>query len=557
MGGLLDTILQLLGSLGDVLLGLLMTYWPILAAIAAVMAAACWGLSRLTKLYARWRNADGFWSVQPRYLFNALSALLANKIIREMYEPSDQNLTDLEPGQKPGRKIAWLHAYPQAIKSTIKFNRSKTRGGKKRLDASRQICELCEWIEVMDLPDFVLFAGAKEEHFVVSLRYNGEKTQAEMEALSKIIEKVLSAQSVELLHTKNTSAISFTVHLTEPENPLVDHGKDHTWLDENPSTTPKSLPVAITGDGTQAWNFPTHHTVCLAMTGGGKASVMHSMIRQYGRFVVDGSVVLHGADGKKWEMRPYAKVPGLFPEGQVAFETEQVAEMIFNLKDMMEQRARDMDVDLVNMKAGTTVSASREHPWHILIIDELWDILDEMGLKHPAYQALNSIARKGRALGFFIIAFTQTVELSEIGNLRKNFVNKIAGRQDSDGFNDYMLGKDAAARGFDTTAIPESNEANGNKYAGMFFVKGESGEPQLVRFAYNHGDEVLRYTVEIQKQIEAKRGGKTAQESIAPDELDHFPDEGGFGFSKNDEEEVPELEVLSIDDFDEPLPGMI
>jgi len=543
MSGLLGALGDLVRLLIDLTLTLLATFWPWLVALVAIVGLACWGLSQLSKLHARWRNAAGILALQPRYLFNALAALLANKILREMYEPSDQHLVDLAEGERPGAKLAWLHAYPQAIRSTIKFNRSKTRGGKKKLAASRQVRELAEWIEVTDLPDFVLFAGAKEEHFAVSLRYNGEKTQAEMEALAKIIEKVLSAKSVEMLNTKNTSAITFAVHLTEPENPLVDHGKDHTWLDENPAKSPKSLPVAITGDGTQSWNFPTHHTVCLALTGGGKASVMHSMVRQYGRFVVDGSVVLHGADGKKWEMRPYAKVPGLFKE--VAFETNEIAEMIFELKEQMERRARAMDVDLINMKAGTTVSATKEHPWHIIIIDELWDILEEMGLKHPAYQALNSIARKGRALGFFIVAFTQTVELSEIGNLRKNFVNKIAGRQDSKGFNAYMLGDDAADRGFDTTAIPESNEANGNKYAGIFFVKGEGGEPQLVRFAYNHGDEVLKYTVEIAKALAAKQGGQSDA-----GELDNFEEEGDFAITDEDED-VPELETFVLNDFDE------
>ena len=78
MNELLDALLQLLGGLGDVLLGLLATYWPILAAMAVAVVAVCWGIAQLSKLYARWRNANGHGSIQPRYLFNALSALRAN-----------------------------------------------------------------------------------------------------------------------------------------------------------------------------------------------------------------------------------------------------------------------------------------------------------------------------------------------------------------------------------------------------------------------------------------------------------------------------------------------
>lgn len=543
MSELLDTLFQSLTPLGDFVLGLLATYWPILAAIAVAIVAACWGLSQLSKLYARWRNADGLWTLQPRYLFNALAALLANKVIREMYEPSEQHIVDLEEGQRPGPKLAWLHPYPQAIKSTIKFNRSKTRGGKKKLEASRQIRELTEWIEVADVPDFVFFAGDKEDHFAVSLKFNGEKTQAEMEKLSEIIEKTLSAHSVELLHTKNTSTITFVVHRTEPENPLTEHPKTAEWIDENPAKSPKKLPVAVTGDGTQMWNFPTHHTVCLGETGAGKASVLHSIIRQYSNFVVDGSVVLHGIDGKAWEFRPYKQIPGLFKE--VAFEVEEMSEMIFDLKEKMEKRAREMGVDLDNLTVSMSVDATPETPWHVLVIDELWDVLDELTLKHPAYQALNSIGRKGRALGFFIVSATQSVELSEIGNLRKHFVNKIALKQDSEGFNKYMLGDGAAERGFDSTAIPASTPANGYKYAGIGFVKGESGDPQLVRFAYSDGNTVMRLCADVKKKIEAKGGGQVEEE-----ELDDFSDDGGFAIS-DENEQSSELDTFELDDFDD------
>lgn len=495
MDGIIGNLLTYLGQL-------FLAYWPWIAAAAVATIIGAIGLSRLARLYRRWREGETFWSFQPRYLFKAKAKLLANKVLRELYEPSAQHIIELDEGQRPGPQLAWLHPYPAAIRSTVKFNRAQTRGGKKRLNAAQQIAELSDWIRVETLPSFAFFAGDEKDHYAVKLIYNGEKTQEEMENLTKIVERVLSAHSVDVLDTKNTSALTLVVHIEEPENPLVEHGVDHAWLDDHPARSPKSLPVAITGDGTQQWNFPTHHTVCLALTGGGKASVLHAIARQYGRFVVEGSVVLHGADGKAWEMRPYQKVPGLFKE--VAYEVDEVAEMIFDLKEQMEQRARSMDIDLENMKAEASVDPAPEHPWHILIIDELWDVLDEMGLKHPAYQALNSIARKGRALGFFIITFTQTVELSEIGNLRKNFVNKIAGSQDSKGFNAYMLGEDAADRGFDSTAIPESTPANGYRYSGIFYAKGEGGDPQLVRFAYSHGDEVLKYAVEIQKQLQAK-----------------------------------------------------
>lgn len=83
----------------------------------------------------------------------------------------------------------------------------------------------------------------------------------EMEKLAQIVERVLSTKSVDVLETKNASALTLVVHMKEPDNPLVEHPKDAAWLDEHPAKTPMSLPVAVTGDGEKAWNFPTRHTV--------------------------------------------------------------------------------------------------------------------------------------------------------------------------------------------------------------------------------------------------------------------------------------------------------
>lgn len=541
MSGLFDELAQSLQPLTD----LLAAYWVPVASMVVVLLVAVYLLVTQTiQLAARWREADGWrrpLNLMPRYLFKIKGKIEANKDIREFYEPASEHMDEL--GEKERiLPTAWLSEHPVAARASIR--KAKIPKGQK-LNVREQIRELGDWIRVSEMPEFAFFSGDKLHHFFVELSYRGRDEEA-VERLGKFVKTELGAYSIERLSTKSQSSIGFAVHMEEPDNPLVDHGKDHTWLDENPAKDPKSLPIAITGDGTQAWNFPMRHTVVLGQTGGGKGSVMHAIVRQQARFVLDGSVVLHGIDGKAWEMRPYKQVPGLFKE--VAFEAEEMAELIFDLKEQMEARARSMGIDTENMKAEMTVEPTPEHPWHILVIDELWDFIAELGgMKHPAYQALNSIGRKGRALGFWIVGFTQTVEMSEIGNLRKHFVNKIALAQDSAGFNKYMLGEDAAERGFDSTAIPA-----GNKFAGIGFVKGQAGNPELVRFAYSHGDQVVRLAVETQRALAAKRGGKQD-----PEELDDFSDGGGFAITDEGEPGLPDLEEFTLDDFDEEPPRII
>lgn len=537
MSGLLEPLFQGISPLIDFLAE---SWIYLVTALCLVLVALYFLITQMIQLGARWREAGGWrqpLSFMPLYLFKIKGKIEANKEIRDFYEPGAEHIEEL--GEKEHiLPTAWLSEHPVAARASIK--KTKIPKGHK-LNVRKQIRELGDWIRVREMPEFVFFAGDKQHHFFVELSYRGRDEEA-VERLGKFVKTELGAHSIERVSTKSQSSIGFAVHMEEPENPLIDHGKDHTWLDENPAKDPKSLPVAITGDGTQAWNFPMRHTVVLGQTGGGKGSVMHAIVRQQAPFVLDGSVVLHGIDGKAWEMRPYKQVPGLFKE--VAFEADEMAELIFDLKEQMEARARSMGIDTENMKAEMTVEPTPEHPWHILVIDELWDFIAELGgLKHPAYQALNSIGRKGRALGFWIVAFTQTVEMSEIGNLRKHFVNKIALAQDSAGFNKYMLGEDAAEQGFDSTAIPV-----GDKYAGLGFVKGQAGKPEIVRFAYSHGDQVVRLAVETQRALAAKRGGKPA-----PEDLDDFSDDGEFAIT-DEGEQLPELETFELDDFDEPLP---
>lgn len=154
-----------------------------------------------------------------------------------------------------------------------------------------------------------------------------------------------------------------------------------------------------------------------------------------------------------------------------------------------------------------------------------------MGLKHPGYQALNLIGRKGRALGFFIISATQSVEMSEIGNLRKHVVNKITVKQDSSGFNKYMLGDDAAEHGFDFTAIPASTPDNGYKYAGIGYVKNSAGHPELVRFAYSDDEAIISLCLEVQEHLRGKDGQELPTPTAHPkreEGSEKLPDLDGF-----------------------------
>src|SRR5699024_5016294 len=205
-----------------------------------------------------------------------------------------------------------------------------------------------------------------------------------------------------------------------------------------------------------------------------------------------------GIDPKASELRPYME-PSLFEE--VVSENDEAQEIISQLHGVMKERARTKTVDLKNANLGRSLDATRETPMIMLVIDEMLSLLIALkGLGRPGAATmtlLTEILAQGRSLNVFVIGATQAVDKELLGRMRVNFANMILLRQESPYNNDLFLGEGAKERGYDSTAIPMSSKANGYAYAGIGYVKEDTGAPVKVRFAYSSDEDLAELIQEF------------------------------------------------------------
>ena len=531
-------------------------YIPSLIGLAISLLISLWlakiGLTALIKLGQRWAGYEypvlvnkkgkrrsrlfipsSWLKIEPKQHFEAKGKMLANEAIRETYAPaaSPRYTRDLKDKERAW-KLAWLSPFPEAVKASIRD--APTPKGKK-LEARKQIKDVAAQIEIKSLPEGMNVGGDREDHFQVLLAHDGRKA-SDIEKLEENIKSQLALDGgIEKypLGSASTRTV-FIAHKQPFIDPLTELGKDVAWLRQNPAKSPYSLPVAIKEDG-GIWTFATQNTVCLGEIGSGKGSFLLSFLFQIAPFVREGVVKLHGIDPKAADLKVFKEIPGLFET--VVYDPEPASQMIAGLKEEMDHRMRGLGIDEDNLDAKRKIKASKQTPLNIVVIDELWDLLDDIGTgpKSTAYTNLNSLGRKGRAPGFLIVAATQSVEQAVMGNLRKHFVGKVCMRQDSIPFNDFMLGSGAAERGYNSLAIPQANEENDYATAGIAYARKTAGPPERIRFAFADDSDAIPLA-------QSFRDGKKQTKLLSPHggviQMEE-KDEGGFAFTHQDETRPP------------------
>jgi len=293
------------------------------------------------------------------------------------------------------------------------------------------------------------------------------------------------------------------------------------FFTKNPAKTPSSLPLAIDAEG-EVWNFELNgHGIVGGRPGSGKSSVIHGTIRQLAPFAADGAINLYGIDPKGGELRIYDQ-SGIFKK--IALDQDMQA---ISVIDRVHSEMRTaLDARTVGFRSDE--SGGETTPTAVLIIEEfvsVWMSLAEMnragklargrledielsgttgevptdhlealvarsGMSDRAFEQLEQIMAMGRSAGVYVIASVQSAPREILGRAERNFRTRALLGQDSAYHNDRFLGEDAAQRGFDSTAIPRANKANEYSAAGMGFVKDDSGDPKMVRFAYSPDEEV-------------------------------------------------------------------
>lgn len=460
----------------------------------------------------------------PRELHAELVSLLSSEKLVNAYTKQDRYIVEVRQtenghGHRP-RINAWLSPYSRAVKAdykTIKHSIGKSRyyRGRKRIrDVSRHV--RIRELNNEERRSFVVDKDDPYKQYVIEFDYNGDP--APVRNAFDAVKTQLALNDWKEQDVENPTGTTVVVSKGKLEERLTQEVNDIDFLFEHPAKTPKSLPMAVSAQG-EVWSLATHHTLIIGATGSGKSGPLLSTIVQMAPFVEEGRVELYGIDPKYSDINVF-NGSDLFEEMALGSDDEGVSHSIDIINQFcadMNSRSEQKTYDLSKGETGQSISASKEHPWKLLIIDEIFVLhanlmRDKAG--KAAWENLEKIMAMGRSLGFFVIAATQHPDQDTLGKIRQNMANFILLRQESEHFNDLFLGKDAAELGYNSMAIPASNSSNGYKYSGIGFVKDEQSKPMKVRFAF----------------IGAPKLGYFANEHGAVSPGQKGKDDGGFEF---------------------------
>lgn len=459
----------------------------------------------------------------PKELHRELTSLLSNFQVIELYEPSQRYLRDLvcdSEGKtsKPSTK-AWLSPYRRAVKATSK---RKGRTPSNQFFAAReQIREAAKHVKVRKLTKTEAGSIVTPEHakefdtFAIVLAYDGH-APADVEKLIPAIASQLGLKELFGVPDDNPFAMTLIASKHKLEDALVKMKRGAEFFNEHPATSPKSTPMAFTADG-RVYSQPTHHTLTYGMTGSGKSGPFLAFIRQQAKFIdcEQPIVELYGIDPKAADLR-------LFQESclfkRIVTETDDAIELINDFHHRMNRRQREAVIDLDRGITGQSFEPRPGTPYNILIIDELFALRNALFASREgkaAWTNLENIFAKGRSAGFFVQAASQQAKEEHLNTLRSNFGNVIVLSQNNPYLNDLFLGAGAKENGFDSTAIPMSTPDNNFRYAGIGYVKGETGEPLKIRIAYQSTEDLIDFI----KQHPAKKRRQLTRAEANPTKL--------------------------------------
>jgi hypothetical protein len=433
--------------------------------------------------------------------FDVKAELLENAEVVELLAPAavHQVPLDRESDKKPHQQQAWLSPYPQAVSAANKRHKNELKKRAFLTRTRKQVAAAASMVSIEILPEGIQPANAGPEHFFITFKLQG-LTEQKVNGLAPQIKAQLGLHSLVQTTAPNFRTVRYEAHAVEPIDRLTTEKMGVEFFEANPISKPTSVPLAITSDG-KVWGLPLHHTLILGMTGSGKGSPMQGLIRQMTPLVRDGRAKLYGIDPKNIELKVYRK-SNLFEKlvlGQTEDRIQDAMALIEHVFDLMMERAETSDVDLENANLARSMSATKETPNIVLGIDELLSLLIALlGMGKDGKRALTlltTILAQGRSMGIYVVAATQEADKELLGRMRNNFANVIVLRQPSAYFNDLFLGEGAAAAGYDSTKIAPANPDNEYATAGIGFVKGETGEPVRVRFAFSSDRDISNLVI--------------------------------------------------------------
>tara|TARA_Y100001970_G_C14258859_1_gene877879 strand:+ start:8518 stop:14085 length:5568 start_codon:yes stop_codon:yes gene_type:complete len=176
----------------------------------------------------------------------------------------------------------------------------------------------------------------------------------------------------------------------------------------------------------------TAHLLIAGSTGSGKSVALETILYGLCQKNDRNSLRLHLIDPKGVELVRLEDDPKTksFVEGQVGYDAQDAINVLSNLVDEMERRYRSLfravrasSLQEYNKK----VSPSDAQPWHVVVLDEYNDLVNEKEDKETIKKHLVRLAQKGRAAGIHVIVATQRPDATVIdGVIRTNLPAALA-----------------------------------------------------------------------------------------------------------------------------------
>lgn len=507
---------------------------------------------RIVAAWAKRSMSEG-----EREKFDAKHELLTHKEIIEALAPTadfqtswdKKSLLNPEKDRRRSHQSPFISPWPKAVKANNKRHRKELKRGKDITLTRAQIAEAASKVRVEELPDHLQPGNPGPEHYSITFKLKG-LTEAKIRGLLPAIQAQLELHSLEPLPGTNYGELAFKAHETEPKDRLVRFKPGSDFFNENPAKKVTETPLAVNDQG-EPWSLPVHHTLILGMTGSGKGSPIHGLIRQLAPGVREGVVKLYGADPKV-ELMAYREstlFEGLgFIDDNPDNPLEEIGSVINSVYKILAKRVKDTQIDREKRDLGRSLDPTKENPMIVLVIDELMDLLiTAQSMKTAGKKIINeitSIFARGRSLGVYIVGATQEADRELLGRIRSNIANFIVLKQPSQYFNNQFLGDGAWEAGFDSTKIKAANKANGYETAGIGFVKGETGDPVRVRFAYSSDGDIIDLIDQFPRET-LKPSSPITEEPLSEEDL-----ENSWTFEEI-EDEKPE------DELEERLPDIL
>lgn len=221
----------------------------------------------------------------------------------------------------------------------------------------------------------------------------------------------------------------------------------------------------------------TEHTLVIGLTGSGKGSIMASYIDGLSQLREDGLVQFWGIDLKGGiELSMYGS---LFDCHHAYTLDEAIA--------LLQELSVECDHRMDSMRGhARELPPKSEHPRIILLIDEAAELHDKTDRKknEQVTRLLDSILRRGRALGIVVMALSQDPRVDSIP-LRARFPQRVALRLNSEEEAAMLLGKEAIARGATPWLISPDQQGSG------FVWNRDAGSVEYFRAPWYSDDDLL------------------------------------------------------------------